>query len=167
RYVPLAVGARRTMLVVAILAAVAIAIALAWRDRAVLSLARVALWLEERFPSIEYRLMTAVETGRVVQPDEVQAARWPRVSRRRLARALAAPVAAVVAASLATLVLPRGAVARIRSPHAGDALARAANRPAAESRLSPLVAELKPPAYSGLEDSVIDEPRDLRALTGS
>jgi hypothetical protein len=167
RYVPLAVGARRTMLVVAILAAVAIAIALAWRDRAVLSLARVALWLEERFPSIEYRLVTAVETGRVVQLDDVQAARWPRVSRRRLMRGLAAPAALVVAAAIATLVLPQGAVARVRSPHTGDALARAAHRSAAQSRLSPLVAVLEPPAYTGLEDSVIDEPRDLRAVTGS
>lgn len=166
-YLPLSVSARRSMLVVAIAAAVAVALALAWRDRAVLSLARVALWLEERFPSIEYRLVTAVERGREVRPADVHAARWPRAARRRIGRALVIPAAVLVAAVIATLALPRGAVARIRSPHAGDALARASRRSAADSRLAPLVAELRPPAYSGLEDSIIDEPRDVRALTGS
>lgn len=166
-YSPLSVTARRSMLVVAIAAAVALALALAWRDRAVLSLARVALWLEERFPSIEYRLVTAVERGRAVMPAEVHAARWSRVARRRIGRALVIPAAVLGAAVIATLVLPRGAVARIRSPHAGDALARASRRSAADSRLAPLVAELRPPAYSDLEDSTIDEPRDVRALTGS
>jgi uncharacterized protein DUF4175 len=167
RYVPLTVGARRAMLVVAVLAAAAIALALAWRDRAVVSLGHVALWLEERFPSIEYRLVTAVETGRVVHPEEVHAAGWSRVSRRRVMRALVIPAVVVGAAVIATLVLPHGAVARIRSPHAGDALARGMNRSSAETRLAPLVAELEPPAYSGLTDSLIDEPRDIRALAGS
>jgi hypothetical protein len=164
---PLTLGARRAMLVIAVLAAVAIAGALAWRDRAVVSLAHVALWLEERLPSLGYRLVTAVETGRAVQPADVHVARWSRVIRRRVARALAIPTAVVFGAVISTFVLPRGAVARIASPHPDDALARIGARSSADSRLAPLVGELKAPAYSGLRDSMIDEPRDVRALAGS
>src|SRR3954464_11642765 len=61
--VPLASSTRVLLLVLAGLTVVGVAITLTWRDRAVLSIPRVALWIEEHFPSLEYTLVTAVETG--------------------------------------------------------------------------------------------------------
>ena len=51
------------LLVMAALSMIGVAATLFWRDRAVLSIPRVALWIEEHFPSLEYTLVTAVETG--------------------------------------------------------------------------------------------------------
>ncbi|HEY9228181.1 MAG TPA: hypothetical protein VIP11_16110, partial [Gemmatimonadaceae bacterium] len=62
-FVPLSLGVRVVLLIVAALSVFVIAVALTWRDRAVWSIPRVALWIEERFPALEYRLVTAVETG--------------------------------------------------------------------------------------------------------
>src|SRR5215475_5040458 len=56
--VPLSLGVRTALLVVAMLSVIAVASALAWRDRTVLSIGRVALWVEERFPTLEYALVT-------------------------------------------------------------------------------------------------------------
>jgi hypothetical protein len=55
---------------------------------------------------------------------------------------------------------------RVRSPHAGDSIDRPGIGKRA-SRLTPLVAEVTPPAYSGEHAFAIDEPNDIRALTGS
>jgi hypothetical protein len=110
--------------------------------------------------------VTAVEAGEerfVVAPTE----QWVAVARRRTLGALGVPAAALVAAVVVLLLLPRGAVARVRSPHAGDSLGRGAARARRGSRLSPLVADLVPPAYSGQSASTIDEPTDVRALAGS
>ena len=70
-----------------ILAAVAVSAALLWRDRSVLSLTRVALWIEEHFPSLEYALVTAVETGDGAFVADTSAERWrPTALRRALMR---------------------------------------------------------------------------------
>src|SRR4051794_24846311 len=61
--VPVSLAARNALLVVALVSALVIALAVGWRDRAVLSIERVALWIEEHYPSLEYTLVTAVETG--------------------------------------------------------------------------------------------------------
>src|SRR5512133_3026100 len=60
---PRALATRSALVGVAIVAAVAVALSLAWRDRHALALTDVALWIEERFPTLEYTLVTAVETG--------------------------------------------------------------------------------------------------------
>lgn len=168
RHVALGVATRDALLVIAVSTAVIAAAALVWRDRAVSSLGRVALWIEEREPSLEYRLVTAVETGAENLVSRDQATRWPATARGRAVRALGAPVIVAIVAAAVLLSLPSGAVARIRSPHAGDALDRPARSGAARgSRLSPLVARIAPPAYSGEGATTVDEPTDIRALVGS
>ena len=165
---PLSLDVRSRVLGVAIAAGMATFVALGWRDRSVLSARRVALWVEEQFPSLEYALVTAVESGepRFVQGTSTD--RWLVVARRRVARALRTPSAAFAVAVIVLLVLPSGAVARVRSPHAGDSLERRpASRSGRRNRLAPLVAELAPPAYSGQRASTIDEPSDVRALVGT
>src|SRR5512140_3296734 len=56
---PLGVTVRAALLGLASVAGVATAAAFAWRDRRVFSLERVALWIEERFPSLEFTVVTA------------------------------------------------------------------------------------------------------------
>lgn len=165
--VPLPLDARTRVLGVAIAAAVATAFALGWRDRSVLSAGRVALWVEEQFPSLEYSLVTAVETKQerfVIAPTDS----WPSAARRRAMLALRAPALALAGAVVVLMLLPNGAVARVRSPHTGDALDRGtANRGGKRNRLSPIVADLAPPTYSGQPAVTIDEPADVRTLVGS
>ena len=78
--VPLAL---QPYLPIAVVAALAVALALCWRDRAVLSIARVALWVEEHFPSLEYALVTGVETGDESFITGVDPDRWTASASRR------------------------------------------------------------------------------------
>ena len=67
---------RRAILELVPATLVLVAAALLWRDRGVFSLERVALWIEERVPSLEYSLVTAVETGNPAFVSAVNAERW-------------------------------------------------------------------------------------------
>lgn len=168
QHAALGVGTRHLVLGIAIATLLVTAAVLAWRDRTVTSLERVALWVEEQHPSLEYTLVTAIETGDERFVSEGGNERWPATARRRAAAAAVAPIAALIVAAIVVMLLPSGAVARIRSPHAGDALdlpTRAVARRA--SRLTPLVAQIESPAYSGQRSQTIDEPSDLKALVGS
>ena len=173
-FTPLGVDVRATLRWGAAVVWLATALALLWRDRAVLSLDRIALWIEERFPSLDFALVAALERDRELEIESANLVadaspnRWAPAAARRALRAIAPPLAAVVVAVLVVFALPRGAVARIRAPRAGDALLRASvDRSPAASRLTPLVAQLISPRYTARRDSVIDEPSDLRALAGS
>jgi hypothetical protein len=164
---PLTVETRTTILSIAVAAGIATTATLAWRDRRVLSLERVALWIEERFPSLEFRLATAVETSDSHIVAGVAADHWRTTAVRRAARAIRAPLAALILAGAVVFVLPTGAVARVRAPHRGDSLDRASRRSIAASRLLPLVADIVPPPYSGQRSTTVEEPSDVRALVGS
>jgi len=165
---PLGVVTRAALLVIAAVAGVATSASLAWRDRRVLSLERVALWIEERFPSLEFTLATAVETGDDRVVDQRSAEHWTTTALRRAARVVRAPLASIVVAGIIVLTLPGGVVARMRAPHRGDSIDRATlgSRTNA-SRLTPLVARIVPPAYTGEQSTTMDEPRDVRAIVGS
>jgi hypothetical protein len=169
-FVSLPAGARR--LVPLIAAAGAIALVLRRLSRAGLraGAGSAALWIEARFPSLRYALVTAVDpryAGRV--PDiERAAAQVPfePAVRRAARRALTGPVIAVAAGALVLLLLPAGAVARVIRPAAGDALSRAR----AGSRTNPLatvVVRVSPPAYAALGAESFDNPASVRALVGS
>ena len=166
--VPLSLGTRGAIVILATASAVLITIALCWRDRGVLSLTRVALWIEERFPTLEYTLVTAIETGNRALVDDVKPERWRLTAWRRILRSLRAPIAVAAAVMIVFLVLPEGAIARVRSPRAGDSLDRSGlGARSSASRLRPLVADIVPPAYSGERATAIEEPNDVRALVGS
>jgi len=165
---PIGLVARSGVLMVAIAAGVATAAALAWRDRHVLSLERVALWIEERFPSLDFTLATAVETGDDSFVARAAVDRWRTIAVRRAAHAVRAPLASIAVAGSIVFALPVGAVARVRAPHRGDSLDRPSRGSVGgASRLTPLVARIVPPAYSGRQPTTIDEPSDVRALVGS
>jgi hypothetical protein len=166
-FVPLPLSVRREVQYVTLLAGVAAFGAMAWRDRGVLTLRRVALWVEERNPSIAYALVTAVETGDATLVDAARGEAWTRTARIGALRAPIVPLAATAIALIVLVLLPAGAVARIRSPRPGDSIRGASSRDAAHSRLSPLVARIAPPAYVHASPTSIDNPIELRPIAGS
>jgi hypothetical protein len=164
---PLSLATRTALLAIAIVAGIATASTLVWRDRRVFSLERVALWIEERFPSLEFTLATAIEMDDPRVAAGVTVRDWRPTAVRRAFRVLRAPLVSIIVAAIVVFILPSGAVARVRAPHRGDSLDRLVRRPPSASRLSPLVATIRPPAYSGERQTTLDEPIDVRALIGS
>jgi hypothetical protein len=153
-------------------AAGVVLLALLWRGRRTRSLTSTALWIEERAPSLQYALVTALEPGiERVAPllaREVERNRWEsEILPRTLTRAVIPPLAALAVAIAMLLALPRGVVARVRTPSAGDSIERGLSRTSTASRLSPLVARVIPPAYTALRATVADEPYTIEALVGS
>jgi len=165
--VALALETRHSLRFVSLGAGLATFAALMWRDRRVWTLRRVALWLEERDASLAYTLVTAVETGDDTFVRSAQESAWTRSARTGALSAPIVPLAATVVALVVLLLLPAGAVARIRSPRPGDSIRGIASRDAARSRLSPFVARIEPPAYTHNQSSSIDDPIEIRPIAGS
>ena len=166
---PLSLAARLIMRRVAVAAGVATATAFLLRDRGVLSLPRVAMWLEERLPQLDFALVTQLELESRGLPmhGETRWPGWRGVVFARAGRAIAIPlVVALIALGMASMV-PAGSLARARSPRAGDAIERSPNVAPGASRLAPLIATVQPPAYSGLARSELDEPATISALAGA
>lgn len=164
---------RELVLPLAVTTSAIVAVLLLWRGRRVRSLASIALWIEERVPSLQYALVTSLEQeAERASPlllREVDRHRWESVILpRAVLRAAIPPLVAFALATAMLLGLPRGVVARVRAPRAGDAVDRptVARSPLA-SRLSPLVARVIPPAYAGLGTTSVDEPHTVEALIGS
>ena len=153
-------------------AGIAVGAALLWRDRAVMSLERVALWIEEQVPWLRYALVTAMDdrhaASRPALEPLVGEAMWGGRLASRAARRAAPPLAIVAVTWLLLALVPGGALARVRAPTPGDAIDRAAPSTAdARGRLSPLVASVEPPPYTGERAHTIDEPVSILAPTGS
>lgn len=169
---PVAFTIRELVRPVAISAGAIAAVVVIWRGRRVRSTERVALWIEEHVPWLEYRLVTAIDPAfaehRSSLEPAVGEAQWGGVLATAAGRALALPGALAGVALVALLLLPDGAIARARAPRPGDVLDRV-GLPAREprDRLTPLVATIVPPGYSGLAARTIDEPSNIAALTGS
>ena len=134
----------------------------------------LALWFERRLPQLEYALVTRAATR--LDDAERAAALDARIARvaleatltQAIREALWRPALALAVAAALLLVLPDGAVARITAPQPGDALARpgAAARAVADP-LATIVAEIVPPAYTGLPTQRVDDPAALTAIVGS
>ncbi len=169
-FVSLPAGTRRFVPVVAVIVAAGIVIVRLRRSALRTDAGNAALWIEARFPSLRYALVTAVDpryagtvpeleqaVARVEFDPAVKTAAW---------RALTAPAIAVVALAIVLLLLPSGAIARVVQPAAGDALklARAGSR---TNPLATVAVRVVAPAYAGLKDESFDNPASVRALVGS
>ena len=169
---PLPAGIRAGLWPAAVAAALAAAGAVLWRWRTAWSLERVALWIEERQPRLEYALVTAIDP--TIAPED----RYPelharartaeigalvrRASLRTLGRALAVLVPLLAAVSLLDAeTLLREAGAELARRVSGEATSPPANR------LETLRARVIPPAYSGLPEEVVEQPQSVAALVGS
>lgn len=172
-----AVGLARSARVAMVPAALAIGtlvmLAGLWRARRVFELGAVALWIEERIPTLRYALVTALEpsvAGATLPELErvVEGAHWGSPVTRTVARAVAIPALLLLAASAIRSALPAGVIARIETPRAGDSLERAPRGAAASaSRLTPLVATVTPPAYTRRNATTLEEPSSITALASS
>jgi len=140
-----------------------------WRR---LTVPRVALWIEERVPSLQYALVTAVDPAgadrdiAAVLDEQVASVSWSRETRSAIARTLARPAVAVVVAVVALVLARRVDLAAATSPDAMVSATTSAspNGPAPFARLAAVV---RTPAYAGGGVARIDSPTSIAALVGS
>lgn len=144
--------------------------ALIWRSRHFASRHRVALWIEERIPSLHYSLITAVEHGsspfaadmeRAAERADIGA-----VTFRSLRKTLLPALGALLAAALLLYVSPSAAFGRAGIfPRLGTN-GGAPNGPIG-SRLERVEAQVTPPSYTGEKTTTLDDPTTITALAGS
>lgn len=166
----LPLSARKLATAAALLTGLLLAGTLAWRARAALRLSRVALWVEERVPTLHYALVTLAERPDIAHDGSltrsVDGVEWGAILGRATGRALGVPMLALVLAFVVLAVVPDGAIARIREPRAGDALERPAMSPR-RNHLTPIVVTVTPPPYSREIIRSLDEPVGIGGLVGS
>jgi hypothetical protein len=125
--------------------------------------ARVALWLEEQAPALQYALVASAAGGDAgawcaaqVRRVDLSPAGW-----RAIARSLRGPAALAVTGGALLLAAP--APERV-VPALHDALRPS---PGASAALAEVTAHIVPPAYSGLATQRIVDPVVLHPLVGS
>jgi hypothetical protein len=168
---PLPVALRRAALPLAIVAA-ALAIALVlWRGRRAVSLPRVALFVEERVPALQFALATAVDmagtTSALALERVINGIDWRGVLRAPARRALVVPGIALLAALLTWRALPATSRERVIHPWSGDLLTAPNVRAPLANRLVPIVARVEPPPYARHPTVSLDDPSTIPALVGS
>jgi hypothetical protein len=153
----------------ALVAAAIVTSLLLFRLRHVASFSRMALWIEESLPNLQYSLVTAIEPTR----SEFSAGIDATVSREDIAgitnhafaRMILPAVGAVLLAGALLYVSPAtgltrgGFIGRIAS-------GRASSGPLA-SRLEKISVEVTPPSYTAEGSSKLDDPSSVTALIGS
>ncbi len=131
------------------------------------SLTRVALWVEERTPSLRYALVSVADG--VQSPGlEAQAlgTAWWTDARRALLRSLVIPASAALVVSAFALWLPSFVHARTGEPTSGTAAsARAAAK--VVDVLAVVHVAVTPPAYANRTASALEDPTSIEALVGS
>jgi len=150
----------------------AVALALLIRPWSHLTLPRVALWIEERVPALQYALVTAVDpagTGQAATflEREIDRVSWDREAGRAMVRGLRWPSAAALFGLTAFLLSQRVAVASAvdhdrATPSVTTTSARDVSAPFAR-----LVATVRSPAYAGGETARVESPASIAALIGS
>jgi hypothetical protein len=155
--------------VIAAVVGILIAAGLLWRSRHFASRNRVALWIEERIPSLHYSLVTAMEHSSSPfargMEAEVERQDVGKVTIRSLRRSTYPALGALVVAGLLLYVSPSAAFGR------GGLFSRlkagTASGAPAGSRLEGLEVRVIPPAYTGERPTTLDDPASVRALIGS
>jgi len=146
----------------------ALCLLVAWRNRGVMRLLDVALWIEHRAGSMSYALVTLADPGageRAELEVAVAGSRWTRPLAIASARAVAVPLAASLALVMLLRALPAPTVLRLAVPRPGDVLAGpAAGR---RDRLAPLVATVSPPPYTRLPSVTLEDPATIPGVEGS
>ena len=129
-----------------------------------------ALWIEGRFPTLRYALVTALDpvyAGHVGELESrAQAVPFEAELRRASWRALAMPTALVALSLAVVAALPDGAVARLIEPTPGDA-SRRASLFAVVNPLATISVRVVPPAYARRASSTADDPTTIQGLAGS
>lgn len=151
----------------ALFIAVAVAAAVAWRWRWVRSRQRVALWLEERIPQLQYALVTGIEPrfaelGPALEAQmhgaQLDGPVW-RVARRAL---LPATLAVAVGATAVAASASPDVVAALRERGLGPV----AGGPGA-APLEGVVVRIVSPPYAGRRPQELRDPETIAGLVGS
>jgi len=160
---------------VAVGAGVSVSAMLAWRSRHIRSVGRVALWLEEKVPALEYALVTAVERSdtRAIST-EADAGIEAAVARQRLSvttrsafgRTTGPGIAAAIFAALLLYVSPSAAFGG-GGLFPGARFGVPAGSESEGSRLEDLGVQVIPPQYSRERRIVLTDPSSIAALVGS
>lgn len=168
---PLPSVARGAIIPAALLGGLIAAGAVLWRGRAAQSATRVALWLEEREPRLQFALVTAIDprVASAAEHAELHAAAGSydleALVRRGWTGAVARAVAVVALTAAALALLQPQQLLRA----AGSELSRriASGPLPMPNRLSPLEAEVTPPSYARLPSETLRDPGAVAALVGS
>lgn len=168
-------GAPRALSGAAFVLGIVVAIALLWRARGVRSPRRVALWIEERIPQLQYALVTASDPALAGTAGAADRAALDAVVSHTpitnviTAPALRTPIAGAIAllAAIAALALASGSTrARIAVvQHA--ALEQVGVHTPVPNRLATLHVQITDPAYAGGRTRTLDDPSAVTALVGS
>jgi hypothetical protein len=172
--VPLPLGVRRLALPLAAVAAVVAVGVMLWRGRHARTLGRVALYLEERAPELQYTLATIVQpagalaaSGAAVLEAAVARAFPRNALRAPVVRTLAVPLTVLTLSLIAMLAIPHGTLERVLHPRPGDVLLRPAPRAPLGNRLTPIAVTVEPPRYARRAAVVTEDPSSVEALVGS
>lgn len=128
---------------------------------------RVALWVEERHPSLRYSLVTATEgtTSNEVE-HQALASPWWDDERRALRRALFVPAAALLG-SMAVFALSQRLTYSGALQSSGSGPRDAGRGGGAIDPLASIHVTVQAPAYSGRGATSVDDPTSIEALVGS
>ena len=141
----------------------------AWRR---LTLQRVALWIEERAPALQFALVTAVDPNVAASPIAGQLAQriagisWNAEARRAIWRALVRPLTAASLA-VALLLAARRVPLSAAPPDAAGVSATTASPRDVPAPFTRMRATVRPPAYAGGGEVTIESPASIAALAGS
>lgn len=166
-------GTRQAVIPVAAIVALVVTAIVGWRHRHAGSLQRVARWIEEREPRLEFALLAAVDeriaaAARHRTEAVVRRVQWEPLVARRVRSAILPPLAAVAILGALLLLSPPASRMRVTAPAPGDVLN--AVRPRGDERINPLapvVAIVTPPVYSGRAVVTVDDPSSVSGLAGS
>jgi len=141
-----------------------------WRR---LTVPRVALWIEERVPRLQYALVTAVDPATAsaatapLLDRQIASVSWSAETRRAIVRALAWPGVAAIAAVGALLLAQRGAFAGVAPTRTGVPSATSTASRNGASPFARLSATVHAPAYAGGRELRVESPASIVALAGS
>lgn len=150
----------------AVVATVVLATSL-WRRRAVFEADRVALWLEERHPELQYTLITAIDSAtgsaRSALEHKVAPVGFERTAYRAAARLALVPLVIAGATILATIGMTRLAA---RQPGSGVLTTETAEPKPGDSSIR-LTVTLTPPPHTRLPVERLPDPIRVAGVTGS
>jgi len=170
--VPLGATGRAIIIPLIVVAAAAAVGLVLWRGRAARSIEQVALWIEEREPSLNYVLVTAIDEtlAPLEQNSALHAAAngtdIDAIVRHAWRHSLGRAAAAFVVLGAVLVVLGPGDLLSAAERELAVRAMPAAPPPMA-NRLLSLRARITPPAYTRLPAHTIEEPPNVAALVGS
>ena len=145
---------------------------LLWRSRYVFSVRRVALWIEEKAPALQYALITASDPSVIGDTSLLDAAIESCNMDRVVRPAVLTPIIySMVALSvmvgllgIAATAIPHAATRGIPTPNGSRISAPAG---ATANRLAGISVSVTTPAYAGGRVQTLDDPSSISVLAGS